>query len=130
MQMMFKSVAAVAAFAAIGSVSACGWMDESCCDINPNNPNEGDCIADRSVCWETKCGMCGVNGKPACTSTDLLFLRFHIFLALSWPGDCTHLLLYIFIAAGSYMRIACLDFVAMFLCSTWLCSYVISEVLV
>ena len=54
--------------AQIAAAHACGWLDEKCCDVDAHNPNIGNCIQDRTICWEGQCMMCGVNGKPKCPS--------------------------------------------------------------
>ena len=69
-QAMLKLLAAVAIAAThfVSGTAACGWLNEVCCNIHYNNPNIGDCIQDRTVCWEGQCMGCGTNGKIACPS--------------------------------------------------------------
>jgi hypothetical protein len=71
--MMSKTFVAVAAAVVVlsGGASAtnCGWFNEACCNIPDNNPNIGDCLEARNVCWEGKCMKCGTNGMIKCPST-------------------------------------------------------------
>lgn len=65
--MLYKCVAVVAIAAVhIATASGCGWADEKCCDLVEGRPNEGTCFDKRTVCWETLCMKCGINGKKGC----------------------------------------------------------------
>lgn len=69
-QMVKRILAAVAVAASQFSIAAaCGWPGEACCNIQPNDPNVGDCVEERNVCWEGTCMDCGTNGKIKCPST-------------------------------------------------------------